>query len=118
MAVDAISEANHLMQSSTDADVQRMTDGAALSDRIMEWLKTPQGTLADKPRWGNILHLFKFEPQGPNLEVAIELAIVQKLAEDIDDLVFTGISVEFLEIDLFKVVIRHQFGDTIVEKKL
>lgn len=113
-----IYEANHLIESSTDADVKRLGDGDALSDRITEWLATPQGTVADNPSWGHNLNGFKFDPQSPNMEVEIEMAIVQKITQDIKDLVFLGVGVEFLDIDYFKVVIRHQFGDTVSQKQL
>lgn len=94
-------------------EVERFEDGEALSERIREWLETPEGTLADLPHWGNNLLGFKHDPQGQNLEVGIEMAIARKMAKDIDDLVILGVGVEYLGIDFFQVIIRHQLGGTV-----
>lgn len=113
-----IFDAHRHIESSTSEDVGSYTDEDALSERIREWLETPVGTVADLPGWGHNLKGFKFDPINTNLEVAIELAIVEKLTQDIDDLIFLGVRVESLDIDLCKITIRHQFGDTITEKQL
>jgi phage baseplate assembly protein W len=113
-----IFDGHRMMQTGTDADVERFTDGEALSERVREWLETPQGTLADIPSWGHNLTQFKHDPQGPDLEVAIELAIVQKLEQDISDLEVTGVLVEYLDIDVFRLTIRHTFGGTQMEMQL
>lgn len=113
-----IFDADRMMQTGTDADVERFCDGDALSERIREWLETPQGTLADLPSWGHNLTAFKHEPQGHSLEVAIELAIVTKLEQDIEDLDVTGVLVEYLDIDLFRLTIKHTFGGTQTEMQL
>jgi len=113
-----VTEYNYLLSSSSDSDIEKFSDGDALGNRINEWLETPVGTIADWPEWGNNLNAFKFEPQGINLEVAMELAIVEKLGNDVKDLIFVGVSVEFIEIDLFVVTIRHQFGDTVKQLEL
>lgn len=115
---DVIKEASRLISSSSDEDVTKYGDGDALSERIREWLSTPIGTVADNPSWGHNLKTFKFDPMNNNLAVSIELAIAEKLPKDISDLIFVGIRVDFLEIDLCKILIRHQYGDTITELKL
>lgn len=114
---DVIKEASRQLTSSLSADISNYGDGDALGERISEWLDTPVGTLMDKPEWGNNLGHFKHDPLDENLAVAMELAIVEKITQDIKDLVFLGISIEILEIDYCKIIIRHQFGDTITEKK-
>lgn len=113
-----IYEGSHLIATGINHDVDRFADGEALGERIKEWVETPEGTIADIPDWGHNLLGFKHDPQGVDLEVAIEMSIARKMARDIRDLVLLGISVEYLEIDLFKIVIRHQFGDTFGELQL
>ena len=115
---DIIQEADRLIESSTSEDVSTYGDETALSERIKEWLETPVGTVADLPGWGHNLKSYKFEPMNLSLEVAIGMAITTKLPQDIDGLIFRGILVEFLEIDLCKIIIRHQFGDTVTELQL
>lgn len=118
MAATAIKEANHLIESAPDEDVKRLVDESALSDRIYEWLETPEGTVADLPGWGNNLIAFKHDPDSPNLSVKMEMAIAAKLPKDIADLIMLGVSVKFIEIDLCRVVILHQFGNTTKELTL
>lgn len=115
---DVIKDANRHIKSSIDEDVSSYGDEDALSERLLEWFETPVGTLADLPSWGHNLKGFKFDPLNLSLDVAIEIAIIEKLPRDIADLVFVGIRVEALEIDLCKIVILHQFGETVTELKL
>jgi hypothetical protein len=106
-------DAHRHVVTGVNADVERFEDGQALSERIREWLETPQGTVADLPGWGHHLTGFKHDPQSTHLAVAIEMSIARKLAQDIKDLILLGVGVEFIEIDLFKIIIRHQFGGTV-----
>ena len=106
-----IKEADHLIKSAPDQEVEKHYDEAGLADRIYEWLETPMGTMANHPAWGNNLAPFKFDPGNASLAILMEMAIASKLPLDVRDLKMLGIRVEFLEIDLCKVVIRHQFGD-------
>jgi len=115
---DIIREADRLIKSSIDEEVTKFGDGAALAERIREWLTTPVGTVADKPGWGHALSSFKFDPTNLSLDVAIEIAIAKKIQIDIRDLVFVGVRADFMEIDLCKIVIRHQFGDSVSLLKL
>lgn len=113
-----IYEGSHLVETGISHEVDRSVDGDALSERIREWMETPEGTIADIPDWGHNITGFKHDPQGVDLEVAIEMSIARKMARDIKNLILLGILVEYLDIDLFKIVIRHQFGDTVGEIQL
>lgn len=118
MAATTIREAHHLIESAPDEDVKRLSNESALSDRIFEWLETPEGTVADLPGWGNNLIAFKHDPDSPYLPIQMEMAIAAKLPKDIADLVMLGVSVKFIEIDLCRIVILHQFGNTTKELTL
>lgn len=91
-------------------ELKKFSDGESVEERIREWLETPQGTLADLPAWGHNLGMFKHEPQGVDLEVMAEMAIMIKMPLDIEDLVITGVSVEFESIDLCRITIHHRLG--------
>lgn len=106
-------EGSHLMATGENADVERYDDANAISERIIEWLETPEGTVADIPWWGNNLVGFKHDPQGSRLEVLIEMSIARKMSKDIRELILLGVGVEYVDIDLFKVLIRHQYGGTV-----
>lgn len=85
-------------------------DSAALEDRIQEWLDTPEGTVADIPWWGHRLAAIKHEPQGVNLQVKTEMAIVEKLPLDVRNIEMRGILVESMGIDMVRVVVQYQLG--------
>ncbi len=106
------------MSSAPEQDVEKHADKEALANRIQEWLLTPVGTIADKPHWGHNLGVFKFEPESPDLAIAIEMALTEKLPRDVDDIVLRGVGVEVREIDLFVITILHQFGITTSEATL
>lgn len=106
----AIEEFDHLIGLSPFTEVKKYEDEEALYDRIVEWLETPQGTLADLPAWGNNLLPLKHEPQGVSLNVMAEMSIAIKMPQDIEDLVIEGVDVEFMEIDLCQIIIRHRLG--------
>lgn len=107
---ELIKEANHLIASSADEDVAKYVGEDAMGDRVQEWLETPEGTMANHPSWGHNLTQFKHDPLSPDLAILMELAIVAKLPRDIPDIILLGIDVTNLDIDLCRVVIRHQFG--------
>ena len=113
-----IYDAHRHIQTGTNADVERYDDGRALSERIYEWLETPEGTVADLPHWGHNLIGYKHDPQGPSLAAQLELSIARKLRQDIKNLKLLGIGVEYLDIDFFKITIRHQLGNTTSELRL
>lgn len=110
----AIHEPRFLMSASPTEEIEKITDGEAMNERIREWLATPAGTVANDPEWGNNLSQFKHDPlsAGNGLDTQIELAIVSKMPQDIEDLQITGISVEILDVDLFRLVVEHQYGAT------
>lgn len=115
---EVIKEASRLIESGLSSEVAKYNDESALSERISEWLDTPTGTVPDKPSWGHNLNGFKFDPLNQNLAVAMELAVTEKILQDIEDLIFLGVRVVINDIDYCTIIIRHQFGDTISQKKL
>lgn len=104
-----IEEFDHLL-SGDPAGLAVHRDGEALTDRISEWLETPEGTIADIPWWGNRLMGLKHEPQGVNLQVFAEMMIAEKLPLDVKNLELSGVSVESVEIDRVNVVIACKVG--------
>jgi len=113
-------EASWRMQSAPAADIARRLEGAAMSERIQEWLATPEGTVANNPSWGHNLSKFKHDPlsEKSGLEVQIELSITRKMSLDIDDLRIVAVNVEIKEIDLVHVIVVHQYGRENLETKL
>jgi hypothetical protein len=105
-----IEEFDHLLELSPNTEFKHYEDENALQDRIYEWLETPQGTIADLPAWGNNLGALKHEPQGINLEVMAEMNIAVKMPRDIENLIIVGVNVDFIEMDLCKIVIQHRLG--------
>lgn len=105
-------EASWRMKSASASDIARFHEGAAMSERIQEWLATPEGSVAHYPSWGHNLSRFKHDPvsKGNHLEVQIEMAISRKMPQDIDDLRLVSVKVEVLDIDLISVVVVHQYG--------
>ena len=101
-----------MLQSAPRQDFKRTVDGNAISERIAEWLATPEGSVAHDPSWGHNLGKFKFEPlsQNGDLEVRIELSLTRKLPIDIEELVILAVHVDVLDIDLCRITIVHQYG--------
>ncbi|MCV6588690.1 MAG: hypothetical protein OIF57_06635 [Marinobacterium sp.] len=81
-----------------------------LNNRISDWLDTPEGTVADNPGWGSPLRAFLHEPQSPALEIEIQMKLVQKIRRDVRDVTVRAVSVQFVSIDLIKIVIFHNLG--------
>ena len=106
----SINEADHLFRSSPGEDIKRYEGENSFSDRIEEWFETPMGTMAHHPSWGHNLAQFKHDPQSRDLPILMEMAVAEKLPIDIADIVLKGISVTYLDIDLCKIVVLHQFG--------
>lgn len=88
----------------------------AMSQRIMEWLDTPEGTVADLPSWGHPLFQFKHEPDSPSIQVLAEAVIARKMRQDIQDLDLRRIRVEFTDIDRMHVVV--EYGDAGIEREV
>ena len=106
----AIQETSWEMRSSARRDFLCYNEGRAMSERIAEWLATPEGTVAHNPSWGHNLFLFKHEPLSENLEILIEISLSRKLPIDIEDIVLLGVHVDILEMDLCQITVVHQFG--------
>lgn len=105
-----LEEASWRMRSGPSADVERFHDGRAMSERIQEWLCTPEGSLANDPSWGHNLLRFKHSPISTSLEVQIEMSVARKMALDIDDLRLVAVNVEAKDIDLIYITVVHQYG--------
>ncbi len=104
------------MLGTDEGGLKTLSDEEALYNRILHWFDTPIGSIADNPSWGHPLLMLQHEPGGPDFEVMAEMLIMEKLPKDIKNLIVIGFRVEFLEIDLFNVVIEHQldvFNETI-----
>ena len=110
MAIDNVHELDHLLKASTNRHLKVYNGTNAMDERIHEWMETPQGTMADNPGWGNNLGKYKFEPPSVDLAVAVEMAIVRKLPQDIELLDIRGIKVSFPEIDRMDVTVLSQIG--------
>ena len=106
-----LEEIDHLIGLSIDSTdpISRHQDADAINDRIMEWLETPEGTLADLPSWGHTLAYLQHEPPSENLEVMMECRILQKLPRDCR-IRIQGIRMDFLDIDLLHIIIMHDMG--------
>lgn len=91
-----------------------------MSERIQEWLATPEGTVAHDPSWGHNLSRFKHDPAstGSNLEVQIEMALTRKMPQNIENLRLVSINVEIQDIDLISVIVVHQYGSDNLKIKL
>ena len=105
-----IYEANWRMRSAPEADVEHYTGGRAMSERIQEWLATPEGTVANHPSWGHGLARLKHEPIDVNLEVQMEMLLARKMVIDIENLQLVSIGVEAKGIDIVFVTVVHQYG--------
>ena len=106
-----IEEFDHLMGLSISPQnaLARYQGPDALNDRITEWFETPMGTIADLPSWGHALGAFAHEPLSVNLEVMMEAQIVKKLSSDCG-IPISGIRVNFLDIDLCRILILYSSG--------
>lgn len=90
-------------------------DGGVLEHIVREWLDTPLGSVWGQPHYGHRFIQFRHQPQGSDLEVAIELSIVSKLPKD-TDLTPSFVRAEFLDIDLVNVIIG--IKDIEIEKRV
>lgn len=113
-------EASWRMRSAPASDMERTLEGSAMSERIQEWLATPEGTVAHDPSWGHNLSRFKHDPvsRGSDLEIQIEMALSRKMPQDIEDLRLVSITVEVLDIDFISVIVVHQYGSDNLKIKL
>lgn len=115
-----IKDAQRMLKSAPDHDVERFSEAEAMDERIREWLETPEGTMAHHPSWGHNLEPFKFDPLSKNngLDILIEMAIVRKLPRDVKDISLSGVNVEVVDIDLCRIYILHQFGISTLQTSL
>lgn len=56
---------------------------SAVLESIYWWLQTPIGSVWGNPAFGNKLAMFKHDPIGNQLEVAIEAHIFDKMSKDL-----------------------------------
>ena len=104
-----LNEADFLLATGGETDIDRSSMGDGMNERIREWLATPEGTLLGAPSWGNNLLRYKFEPLSDVGQI-ISMSIAQKLPQDIEGLRLVAISVTKLGVDMVRIVIRHQYG--------
>ena len=104
-----IDELEHQL-SLAQSGIQQMNGTDGMNNRIREWLATPEGTMAEKPRWGHNLRGYQFDPPGPMMAIEIEMSLVRKIRQDVRDLTIRGISVEVTEIDMINLFIIHDNG--------
>ncbi len=105
-----ILEYDYLMGGSPSERIRTYDDGEAMNQRILEWLDTPEGTVADMPDWGSPLLRFKHEPDSPSIQVMAEMLIFRRLSEDVKGIDIRAVSVQFPEIDLMQISIVHGTG--------
>lgn len=105
-----IIEFDYLMARAPSEGVRSYEDVEAMNQRVMEWLDTPDGTVADMPEWGHPFYAFKHEPDSPSLQVMAEMMVFEKLVADVVDIDLRSVSVEFPEIDRMMVAIVHGTG--------
>jgi len=104
-------ELDYLFDLNSDG-IQQYSGGDGMNNRIMEWLATPEGTVADDPEWGHPLRPFQFDPTGgSDLEVSVQLAVVRKIRLDINDIIVKSIAVETSDIDSMIIYINHNYGE-------
>lgn len=113
-------EAQRMLQSAPEQDIERFFHGDAASECLREWLDTPEGTMAHHPSWGHNLGALKHDPLSKNsgIDVVAELAITRKLPIDIPEIILKSIRVDIPDFDLLLIRIQHQYGGEIVELKL
>lgn len=93
-----------------ESGLREYEDGAALNNRLSEWLATPMSTVADNPSWGHNLRPFWHDPESPSLAMEMEMALVRKLPRDVRDITILRVGVEFRAKDYCMVEIHHQMG--------
>jgi len=95
----------------TDAGgIKQYKDIPALNNNIGEWFQTPQGTMADMPQWGNLLHRYKHAPIDEHIATQIEIEIAKKMERDITGISVYQIKCIMKEIDLLGVFINYGLG--------
>lgn len=93
-----------------ESGIQEFVDADALTNRVAEWLATPEGTVADNPSWGHNLRPFWHDPESPLLALQLEMAIVRKLPRDVRDITIRRVGVAFVAKDSCIVEIHHSLG--------
>jgi len=108
--MSVIREYNWEIGLSPSEGIKTHDDSDAMNQRILEWLNTPTGTVADHPSWGHPLNIYKHDPTSPNLSIIASMAIRKKIIQDIEDLVVGRVYAEFSEIDMMHITIEHANG--------
>jgi hypothetical protein len=107
-------ELDYLLARSATERIRTYYGAEAMNQRIMEWLDTPEGSVADMPEWGHPLFRFKHEPDSPSLQVLAETLLARKMRQDIEDLDLKRIRVEFSDIDHLHITV--EYGDVGLER--
>jgi len=98
-------ELDYLMGRSPSEPIKSYRDQDAIVQRIMEWLDTAEGTVADMPAWGHPMMRFKHEPDSPSLRVLAEAILARKIRRDIEGIDLRRVRVSFPEIDHMSIAI-------------
>lgn len=109
MTVSNFNEIDYLLRINAEG-IQHFDSVDGMNNRIMDWLSTPEGTVADAPAWGSPLRSIQFQPTSMHLEIELQMTVVQKIRYDVRDITVRGIDVSFPEKDLCRIVIFHNLG--------
>ncbi len=100
-------EIDYLMQLDESGVIVHEDDAAVLNN-VVEWFKTPRGSVYGNPAWGNILHSFQHEPPTEATEIAIENMIVVDLPRDVRNVQISGIrcAADPGELDVYNIALQ------------
>lgn len=100
-------EIDFLMQLDESGVIVHDSD-AAVVNNVVEWLRTPRGSVYGNPAWGNILHSFLHEPPIEDTEIGIENMIVVDLPRDVRGVHISGIrcSADPAELDVYNITLQ------------
>jgi len=107
---DIIVEPHYLLETGVSG-IQTYRGGEAMGERISEWLAHPVGSVSDKPSWGHTLNSLRHEPTSIETEVMYEMAIVEKIMDDIEGLSVKAINIKYVSIDEIYLTITDNHGE-------
>jgi hypothetical protein len=107
-----MNEIDALMRTDAGGVIIYEGDAASQVAEFDEWLRTPVGSVWGLPGWGNNLADFKHEPSGNSTEIAVETALMTKLAQDLPSLKLLAIRCNTVtdHFDLYTVSFVFPFG--------
>lgn len=110
-------EIDYLMQLDESGVIVHEDDGAVINN-VVEWLRTPRGSVYGNPAWGNILHSFQHEPPTEATEIAIENMIVVDLPRDVRGVQISGIRcyADPAEPDVYNITL--QTGQSLITQQI